>query len=106
MNIYIAEELTNRKLLFLQSDGGCDIHKQLDLSGEPLIPPLREVFKPEPPFSAIRCQELSIQGRDSCEAYSDYWNTMAADDGTAAKICLCWESANYLAYQVKRLTLS
>jgi len=68
-------------LLFLQSDGGCDIHKQLDLSGEPLIPPLREVFKLEPPFSAIRCQELSIQGRDSCEAYSDYWNTMAADDG-------------------------
>jgi amidase len=76
------------KLLFLQSDGGYDVHRQLDLSGEPLIPLLREVFKPRPPFSAIRCQELSIQGRDSCEAYSDYWNTMAAEDSTAVEYCL------------------
>jgi len=88
MNLCMAEELTNTKLLFLQSDGGYDIHKQLDLSGEPLIPPLSEVFKLEPPFSAIRCQELSIQGQDSCEAYSDYWNTMASGDGTAVKHCL------------------
>jgi len=94
------------KLLFLQSDGGCDVHKQLDLSGEPLIPPLCEGFKPKPPFSAIRCQELSIQGRDSCEAYSDYWNTMTADDVTAVEHCLLLESANYLACQVRRLTLS
>jgi len=33
------------------------------------------------PFDAIRCQELSIEGRDSCEAYSDYWNSMAGEDG-------------------------
>jgi amidase len=84
-------ELTNTKLLFLQSDGGRDVHKQLALSGEPLIPLLREVFNLEPPFSAIRCQELSIQGRDSCEAYSDYWNTTAADDGTATGYCLSLE---------------
>lgn len=87
MNLCIAVELTNIKLLFLQSDGGHDIHKQLGLSGEPLIPLLREVFKLDPPFSAIRCQELSIQGRDSCEAYSDYWNTTATDDGTAVEHC-------------------
>jgi len=68
-------------LFFLQSDGGHDIHKQLDLSGEPLIAPLQEVFKLQPPFSAIRCQELSIQARESCEAYADYWNTTALDDG-------------------------
>ena len=70
-------------LLFLKSDGGHDIHKQLGLSGEPLIPPLREIFKLEPPFSAITTQDLSNQGRGSCEAYSDYWNSKAADDGQA-----------------------
>ena len=106
MNLCITEELTNIKLLFLQSDGGYDVHKQLDLSGEPLIPPLCEVFKLKPPFSAIRCQELTIQGRGSCEAYSDYWNTMTADDVTAVEHCLLLESANYLACQVRRLTLS
>lgn len=68
-------------LYFLQSDGAYDIHQQLDLSGEPLIPPLRDIFKLVPPFSAIKTQELSVQGRDTCEAYSDYWNSMAAADG-------------------------
>ena len=77
--------LTSPQLLFLQSDGGYDIHKQLLLSGEPLIAPLRDVFKLEPPFSAIKCQELAIQGRNSCEAYSDYWNRMAEDDGTTTQ---------------------
>ncbi|KAL2071771.1 hypothetical protein VTL71DRAFT_13006 [Oculimacula yallundae] len=66
---------------FLVSDGGFDVHKQLDLSGEPLIPPLRDVFSVQPPFSAIRCQELSIEGRDSCAAYADYWNSKAESDG-------------------------
>lgn len=70
-------------LRFLQSDGGYYIHKQLDLSGEPLIPPLREIFELVPPFSAIRTQELAIEGRDSCEAYLDYWNSKSADDGQA-----------------------
>jgi amidase len=68
-------------LRFLESDGAYDIHKQLNLSGEPLIPPLREEFKLVPPFSAIKIQELSIQGRDICEAYSDYWNSRAGTDG-------------------------
>src|SRR5271154_6232657 len=77
--------LTLVQLLFLQSDGGYDIHKQLSLSGEPLIAPLRGIFKLEPPFSAIKCQELAIQGRNSCEAYSDYWNRMAEDDGTTTQ---------------------
>ena len=75
------QEAARIHLLFLQSDGGFDIHKQLDLSGEPLIPPLREIFKLKTPFSAITTQDLSIQGRDSCAAYSDYWNSKAADNG-------------------------
>lgn len=68
-------------LKFLQSDGAHYIHEQLDLSGEPLIYPLREIFQLKPPVSAITTENLSIQGRDACEAYADYWNTMSADDG-------------------------
>jgi amidase len=68
-------------LRFLQSDGGQDIHKQLDLSGEPLIPPLREIFELKPPFSAVQTQQLAIEARNSCEAYLDYWNSLTADDG-------------------------
>lgn len=45
------------------------------------IPPLREVFQFEPPFSAIATQEFAVQGRDGCELYSDYWNSKALDDG-------------------------
>ncbi|KAF1832858.1 general amidase [Decorospora gaudefroyi] len=68
-------------LEFLQSDGGYYIHKQLALSGEPLITPLREIFKLRPPVSAITTEELSVQGRTSCEAYSDYWNSKTSADG-------------------------
>ncbi|KAM3518196.1 hypothetical protein MY4038_010156 [Beauveria bassiana] len=67
-------------LLFLQSDGGQYIHKQLDLSGEPLIPPLRDIFKLRPPVSATTLEDLSIQGQNACEAYSDYWNSKSAKD--------------------------
>jgi amidase len=75
------QEAAQIHLQFLQSDGGHDIHQQLDLSGEPLIAPLREVFKLVLPFSAIKTQELSIKGRDICNAYSDYWNSMSVTDG-------------------------
>lgn len=68
-------------LRFLQSDGGHDIHKQIDLSGEPLIAPLREIFELKAPFSAIRTQQLAIEARNSCEAYQDYWNSLTTDDG-------------------------
>jgi len=64
---------------FLQSDGGHDIYKQLELSGEPIIPPLRQLFEPAPPFSAVKVQELAIAARDSCDAYLEYWNTTKAD---------------------------
>ena len=74
-------EATQIHMLFLLSDGCYDIHKQLDVSGEPLIPPLREILKLAPPLSVIKVQELSVQGQRSCEAYTDYWNSMAGADG-------------------------
>jgi amidase len=66
---------------FLQSDGGHDIYKQLELSGEPIIPPLRQLFEPAPPYSAVKVQELAIAARDSCDAYLKYWHSNVAADG-------------------------
>jgi amidase len=65
----------------LKADGGHDIHKQLDLSGEPLIPQLRKSFKLKDPMSLLEYQALTIEGRDYEAAYSDYWNTTADEDG-------------------------
>jgi amidase len=67
-------------LAFLKADGGHDIHKQLVLSGEPLIAPLRETFELKDPISLIEYQNLTIEGRDYEGKYSDYWNATGEDD--------------------------
>ncbi|KAL9036398.1 MAG: hypothetical protein Q9214_006151 [Letrouitia sp. 1 TL-2023] len=66
---------------FLKADGAHDIHRQLDLSGEPLIPPLRKSFELEDPISLLEYQALTIEGRDYEGAYLDYWNSLEAVDG-------------------------
>ncbi|KAF2498692.1 amidase [Lophium mytilinum] len=68
-------------LAFLKADGGHDIHRQLDLSGEPLVAPLRETFRLKDPMSLLTYQSLTIEGRDYEAKYSDYWNSTADDDG-------------------------
>lgn len=68
-------------LAFLKADGGHDIHKQLKLSGEPLIPPHRETFQLRDPLSLVTYQELTVEGRDYEGAYSDYWNSTGDKDG-------------------------
>ncbi|KAF2249813.1 amidase signature enzyme [Trematosphaeria pertusa] len=68
-------------LAFLKADGGHDIHKQLSLSGEPLIPPLRATFQLRDTLSLITHQELTVEGRDYEGAYSDDWNSTAGQDG-------------------------
>ncbi|KAH0536017.1 hypothetical protein FGG08_007084 [Glutinoglossum americanum] len=65
---------------FLMADGAHDIHKQLSLSGEPLIPDLEEWFQLRDPINLLEYQDLTLQGRDYCEAYSDYWNSTADGD--------------------------
>lgn len=69
---------------FLRADGAQDIHKQLDLSGEPLIPQLQEKFQLQDPIPLLVYQDLTIQGRDYEAAYSDYWNSTVNQDG---KLC-------------------
>jgi amidase len=65
----------------LKADGGHDIHRQLDLSGEPLIPQLQKSFELRDPISLLEYHALTIEGRDYEAAYSDYWNATAKDDG-------------------------
>lgn len=72
------------QLSFLRADGAQDIHKQLDLSGEPLIPQLRETLQLQDPIPLLAYQDLTIQGRDYEVAYSDYWNSTVNQDG---KLC-------------------
>lgn len=69
---------------FLWADGAQDIHKQLDLSGEPLIPQLQEKCQLRDPIPLLAYQDLTIQGRDYEAAYSDYWNSTVNQDG---KLC-------------------
>jgi len=68
-------------LAFLLADGGHDIHRQLDLSGEPLIPELKKSFTLKEPMSLLTYQKLTVEGRDYEAAYSDYWNSTADNDG-------------------------
>jgi amidase len=73
-------------LSFLKADGAYDIHQQLNLSGEPLIPDLRESFELRPPMDLVTYQNNTLKGL-ACEAeYSDYWNSTAAEDGQSPTI--------------------
>ncbi|KAL8654303.1 MAG: hypothetical protein Q9210_001584 [Variospora velana] len=66
---------------FLKADGGHDVHKQLDLSGEPLIPPLQGAFQLRDPIPLLEYQDLTLQGKAYNETYYDYWNSTSNDDG-------------------------
>lgn len=73
---------------FLRADGAQDIHKQLDLSGEPLVPQLREPLQLRDPIPVLAYQDLTIQGRDYEAAYSDYWNSTVNQDGKSYALIL------------------
>jgi len=66
-------------LAFLKADGAHDIHAQLNLSGEPLIPELVKTFQLKDPMNLLQYQDLTLEGRDYSAAYSDYWNATADD---------------------------
>ncbi|KAI9652013.1 MAG: hypothetical protein M1831_007254 [Alyxoria varia] len=79
-----AVKKAGHKVTFLKADGAQNINAQLNLSGEPLIPPLRESFKPRDPMPVDKYQDLTIEGRQYEEAYYDYWNSTGEDDGQIA----------------------
>lgn len=68
-------------LAFLKADGAHDIHSQLRLSGEPLIPDLQDSFTLRDPMNLLKYQDLTLQGLDYEAEYSDYWNSTANQDG-------------------------
>ncbi|KAI1170162.1 amidase signature domain-containing protein [Nemania sp. FL0916] len=68
-------------LAFLKADGAHDIHSQLDLSGEPLIPDLETTFALKEPMDLLKYQDLTLQGLDYECKYSDYWNSTSDEDG-------------------------
>jgi amidase len=68
------------KLAFLKADGAHDVHKQLDLSGKPLVSKLEKPFQLREPMDLLKHQDLTLEGRGYCEAYSDYWNATANDE--------------------------
>jgi amidase len=72
----------------LKADGGHDIHTQLNISGELLIPQLRRSFELRDPMSLLEYQALTVEGRDYEAAYSDYWNSTANDDGKVTMLVL------------------
>lgn len=59
-------------LAFLKADGAHDVHKELQLSGEPLVPPLRDSFQLRDPMPLLKYQDLTIQGKAYNEVYSNY----------------------------------
>ncbi|KAI0856473.1 amidase signature domain-containing protein [Xylaria cubensis] len=71
----------NIRWAFLKADGARDVHNQLDLSGEPLIPDLKEALKLTDPISLHEYQDLTVQGLQYEAEYSDYWNSTAEQDG-------------------------
>ena len=63
------------------ADGAHDIHQHLNLSGEPLIPDLKQTFELRQPIGLLEYQDLTLQGLAYEREYSDYWNSTADEDG-------------------------
>lgn len=66
---------------FLMADGAHDIHQHLNMSGEPLIPDLKQAFQLRQPIGLLEYQDLTLQGLTYEREYSDYWNSTADADG-------------------------
>ena len=75
----------------MEADGSHDIHRQLDLSGEPLVPPLRAIFQLRDPLPLLKYQDLTVEGKAFSAAYYDHWNSTSSDEGGS---CLTWNNLN------------
>ncbi|EXK29793.1 hypothetical protein FOXG_11695 [Fusarium oxysporum f. sp. lycopersici 4287] len=75
------ETATNIHGGFLSADGAHDIHQHLNRSCEPLIPDLRDGLKLKTPTELLKYQDLTTQGLEFEQQYSDYWNSTADSDG-------------------------
>jgi amidase len=65
----------------LRAGGSEGVSKNLALSGEPLMPELKAMFRPLEPKPLPQYHQLTFDGIDYTVAYSDYWNSTADKDG-------------------------
>ncbi|KAI0882064.1 amidase [Annulohypoxylon maeteangense] len=76
------EKATKIHLSIIRADGAGHVHRDLKLSGEPLIPALdNRGMNLRPPMDLLKFQDLASQGLDFEAQYSEYWNSTAKDDG-------------------------
>ena len=66
---------------FLLSDGGHNVNEQVQLSGEPLIPPFNEFFKLRDSMPVNEYHNLIVEASKFEESYLDYWNSSGDDNG-------------------------
>jgi amidase len=78
---FVSLVLNSQQVSFLHADGANDIHEHLNLSGEPLIPPLERSFQLRDPIPLLKYQELILDGLNYEIQCSDYWNSTGDADG-------------------------
>lgn len=73
---------------FILADGGANVWEQLELSQEPLIPELHEIFddKPHEPASLFEYQDNALKRRHYLTKYMEYWNSTADKSGTGRTV--------------------
>ncbi|KAM7189482.1 Amidase signature domain containing protein [Rhypophila sp. PSN 637] len=69
--INVQQEIHN-PILF--SDGGADVKSHTTLSGEPIIAPLQETFRPREATGLLEFQRLTLKAVKFQDDYADYWN--------------------------------
>jgi amidase len=69
-------------------DGGIEVHRQIDLSGEPLDDRVKLFYgeKPSPAKTGDAIQEVNLKLRQLKQDYMDYWNSTAAQTSTGRPV--------------------
>ncbi|KAI9726801.1 MAG: Acetamidase [Chrysothrix sp. TS-e1954] len=65
-------------------DGGADVHKAFELSGEPPAPQVSATYghKPRGEMTASHIAETNIAKREAQKEYLEYWNSTVEETGT------------------------
>ncbi|KAL7269698.1 hypothetical protein RUND412_007621 [Rhizina undulata] len=80
-----AHKLTHQ---IYSADGGADIHKDLQLSGEPPIPQIHDWIGDAPGKQIPMTEwcQLNIEKKKFQEEYAEYWNSTKAQTGTGRPV--------------------
>jgi amidase len=60
-------------------DGGRDVRKALELSGEPLVPQVAVFANERPQYDATGIMEVNVEKREIQKQYMEYWNSTDVD---------------------------